>query len=349
VAGDGATVPSPRRAAALVLFALAFALSASPALAGPLDLDPSFGTGGFVTTGDAAGGRWAALHVFGDGSFLAAGEVGNDRVAVTRRTASGAPDTTFAADQPVPGTLAFGGGQGAIIARDLDVLPDGRILVAATAQTATGGTAPGIVVARLTADGHLDATFGSGGIATVTTAAGGVTLGHMARQPSGAIVLAGTHPVTSPAGILARLTPDGAVDGTFGSAGQSRVLIGGAATRLDDVAVDAAGRLVVTGWRAIGGASAKGRLVVARFAAADGAADTTYGTAGSCWPPTAARPSPRRSPPPAPTTASASRASCPRARPTRPSARRAAARPPRTPARRTSPTSRTSPSRPTAA
>jgi uncharacterized delta-60 repeat protein len=100
----------------------------------------------------------------------------------------------------------------------------------------------------------------------------------MARQASGAIVLAGTHPTTSPAGVLARLTADGAPDGTFGSAGQWRVLLGGAATRLDDVAVDTSDRLVVTGWRAIGGASAKGQLAVARFAAADGALDTTYGS-----------------------------------------------------------------------
>jgi uncharacterized delta-60 repeat protein len=275
-------VPSPRRAAARVpLLAAAvlvlFALAVSPALAGPLDLDPSFGTGGAVTTGGAQGGRWAALHVFADGSFLAAGAVGGDQLAVTRRTAGGAPDPSFAGDQPVPGTLAIGGGEGAIVARDLDVLPDGRILVAATAQTLTGGTTPGIVVARLTADGHLDATFGDDGIASVTTAAGGVRLGHMTRQSTGAIVLAGTHPATSNAGILARLTADGQVDGTFGGAsGQVRILLGGAATRLDDVAADASDRLVVTGWRTTGAAN-KGQLAVARFTAA-GVLDTTYGS-----------------------------------------------------------------------
>jgi uncharacterized delta-60 repeat protein len=273
-------VPSPRRAASsvplLAALLLALALFARPALAGPLDLDPSFGTGGAVSTGSAQGGRWAALHVFGDGSLLAAGQVGGDQIAVTRRTATGAPDPSFAADQPVPGTLAIGGGEGAIAARDLDVLPDGRILVAATAQTLTGGTAPGIVVARLTADGHLDPTFGDDGIAAVTTAAGGVRLGHMTRQSTGAIVLAGTHPTTSNAGILARLTADGIVDTTFGSAGQVRILLGGAATRLNDVAADGADRLVVTGWRTTG-ASNKGQLAAARFSA-DGVLDTTYGS-----------------------------------------------------------------------
>jgi uncharacterized delta-60 repeat protein len=272
-------VPSLPRAVATVLLAATATLlaTAATALAGPLDLDPTFGSGGAVTTGGTQGGRWAALHPFADGTFLAAGEVGNDRLAVTRRTATGAPDPTFAADQPVPGTLAIGGGQGTLTTTDMLVLPDGRILVAATALLGTGGTSPGIVVARLTADGHLDPGFGSGGMTTVTTAAGGVTLGHLARQSTGAIVLAGTHPITSNAGILARLTADGAVDASFGSAGQSRVLLGGASTRLDDVAVDGADRLVVTGWRTAG-ASNKGQLVVARHAAADGALDTTYGS-----------------------------------------------------------------------
>jgi uncharacterized delta-60 repeat protein len=159
------------------------------------------------------------------------------------------------------------------------VLGDGRILVAATALTATGGVSPGIVVARLTANGHLDGTFGSGGIATITTAAGGVTLGHMALQSTGAIVVVGTHPITSNAGVVARLTADGAGDGTFAGGGQIRVIVGGAATRLDDVGIDASDRLVITGWRATG-ASNKGQLVVTRYSAA-GVLDSTYGTGGT--------------------------------------------------------------------
>jgi uncharacterized delta-60 repeat protein len=277
-------MPSPRRALVTALLALAtLSATSATAAAGPIDLDPSFGptgSGGAITTGDAAGGRWAALHVYPDGSFLAAGEVGNDRTAVMKRTADGAPDTSFAADQPVPGTIAFGGGQGAVIPTDVLALADGRILVAATALNATAGTSPGIVVARLTADGHLDPSFGTAGIATVTTAAGGVRLGHMALQSTGAIILVGTHPITSSAGVVARLTANGATDGTFAGSGQIPVTIGGAATRLDDVAIDASDRLVLTGWRVTGGASIKGQLVLTRYSAA-GVLDSTYGTGGT--------------------------------------------------------------------
>jgi uncharacterized delta-60 repeat protein len=273
-------MPSLRRAVATVLLTLAsLGAVAATAHAGPLDPDPEFGTGGSVVTGGTHGGRWSALHTFADGSFLAAGEVGNDRVAVARFTASGALDPAFAAGRPVPGLIAFGGGQGAVIPGDLIVLGDGRILVAATALTGSGGIDPAIIVARLTADGQLDATFGTAGITTVTST-GGVSLGGMALQSSGAIVLAGAHATgASSAGVLARLTAAGAADTTFGgTTGQRRVLLGGAATRLNDLAVDAADRLLVTGWRATA-ASSRGQLAVARMAA-DGTTDATYGAAG---------------------------------------------------------------------
>jgi uncharacterized delta-60 repeat protein len=267
-------MPFLRRAAAILLLSLAVvAALAGTALAGPFDLDPAFGTGGIVTTGGAHGGRWTDLHVLPDGSFLAAGEVGNDRVAVGRFDAQGVPDPTFAAGQPVPGLIDFGGGLGAVTSGQLLVLGDGSILAAWTAGT---GSAAAMRVGRLTAAGALDTTFGASGIATVTTT-GGVALGGFARQSSGAIVLAGAHTFGGDAGVLARLTPGGATDTTFGGTpGQIRVLLGGAPTRLDDVAIDGSDRIVVTGRRATG-AAGLGQLVVARMTAG-GATDATYGT-----------------------------------------------------------------------
>jgi uncharacterized delta-60 repeat protein len=272
-------MPSPRSALPQLLALLLTALvtlaagGATVAQAGPLDLDPSFGSAGVVLTGNAQGGRWSAVHAFADGSFLAAGEVANDTLALTKRRADGTPDPAFGTG----GLVTFGGGQGSVVARSVLVLPDNRILVAATATAAS----PVIVVARLSAAGVLDGTFGTNGIATVTTSGGGVRLGHAAVQSDGRIVLVGTHPTTTDSGIIARLEPDGQNDAGFGSGGQSRVLLGGAATRLDDVAIDASDRIVVTGWRAAGGGpAAKGQLTVARYTAA-GTLDTSYGTGGT--------------------------------------------------------------------
>jgi uncharacterized delta-60 repeat protein len=273
-------MPALRRTLpALFITLVAFAATgAATALAGPLDLDPSFGTGGIVTTGDAHGGRWSALHANADGTFLAAGEVGNDQVAVARFSATGALDASFAADQPVPGILAFGGGQGAVTPKSLIVLADGHILVAATALTA-GGIEPGIIVARLTAAGHLDTGFGSGGVAVVTTSAGGVTLGHIALQSTGAIIVVGTHQITTNSGVLARLTAGGAADTSFAGGGQVRVLLGTSGVRLDDVAIDGSDRIVATGWRTTGSPT-KGQLAITRYSPG-GAIDLTYGTGAS--------------------------------------------------------------------
>jgi hypothetical protein len=97
-------MPSPRTALpslskllALLLCALTAlaAGGATAAQAGPLDLDPSFGSAGVVLTGAAQGGRWSAVHAFADGSFLAAGEVANDTLALTKRRADGTPDPAF--------------------------------------------------------------------------------------------------------------------------------------------------------------------------------------------------------------------------------------------------------------
>jgi uncharacterized delta-60 repeat protein len=277
-------MPSPRsslpKLRTLVATALAFlaalVLAPSAALAGPLDLDPSFGANGILLTSGVQGGRWSALHAFADGGFLAAGRADNDTIAVAKYTKDGVPDPAFGTN----GVTTLGGGLGSVTPKSLIVLADGRILVAATAEEAFSAQ-PGIVVGRLTPQGQLDPGFGTSGVATVLTAGGGVRLGHAAVQSDDKIVLVGTHPITSNSGVLARLTADGQPDTGFGTSGQSRVLLGGASTRLDDAAIDATDRIVATGWRALGGASSKGQLVVARFDAADGDVDTTYGTGGT--------------------------------------------------------------------
>ena len=256
-------------AAALVL-ALVLGV-AGQAAAAPLDLDPAFGAGGIVRSGAAQGGRWSAMAVLPDGRFLVAGQAGPDKGAVARYTAAGALDTSFAADQPVPGLVGFGGGSGGpVVPADLKLLPDGRILVAATSGPSTNSA---MLVERLTADGHVDTTFGTAGQAKVTTNGGSVA-GGLALQSTGAIVLAGRTGSGPDAGVVARFTSAGAADSGFGSSGVTRLALGGNATRIDDVAVDASDRVLVTGFRV----SDLGRrqLTVARLNA-NGVADITYG------------------------------------------------------------------------
>jgi len=96
-------------------------------------------------------------------------------------------------------------------AREVAVLPDGRILVAGTA-TIRGARRLG--VARLRPDGRLDPTFGSGGLALAGPA--GAQLEAMATAPGGEIVLAGSNPGRTRRWVLVmRLLPDGMPDPSF--------------------------------------------------------------------------------------------------------------------------------------
>ena len=92
-----------------------------------------------------------------DGRFLAAGRTPAGQAAVARFTAAGELDTTWAADQPVPGLLVVAA-QAGVTPAALVVLPDGKVLLGGT--TLAVDFTPSLVVARLTADGHLDPTFG---------------------------------------------------------------------------------------------------------------------------------------------------------------------------------------------
>ena len=126
-------------------------------------------------------GRATAVVVAPNGKLLIGGFSGPEggNIQVARLTPNGALDTTFATGGIA--TIDFGGDDfGEAMARQAD----GRIVV-------TGrSTAAGAVVARLNANGSLDAGFGTAGKATVDF--GVATFGlAVARAPNGRIVVAG--------------------------------------------------------------------------------------------------------------------------------------------------------------
>ena len=93
------------------------------------------------------------------------------------------------------------------------VLPNGKLLLAGFSGPEGGN----IQVARLNANGALDTTFGTGGIATVDF--GGDDFGlALARQANGRILVAGR---SSAAGaVVARLRATGALDPDFDGDGR---------------------------------------------------------------------------------------------------------------------------------
>jgi uncharacterized delta-60 repeat protein len=143
-------------------------------------LDPDFGSGGRVTL--PGGGSLSAVLVQPDRNIVVAGNAGaSTTMTVTRLKPDGSLDTTFGSGgtaSVVFGSLAnpLGGA-----ARQ----PDGRIVIAGYTQDGED-----VAVARLNANGSLDAGFGGAGKATVDF--GAATFGNaVALAPNGRIVVAG--------------------------------------------------------------------------------------------------------------------------------------------------------------
>jgi uncharacterized delta-60 repeat protein len=133
------------------------------------------------------------------------------------------------------------------------VQPDRNIVVAGNA----GGSAA-MTVTRLKPDGSLDATFGTGGTATVAFGSLANPLGGAVRQPDGKIVIAG-YTQDGEDVAVARLTTDGSPDATFGTGGKATVEFG-AATFGNAVALAPNGRIVVAGQKTGGDDFAVARL-----------------------------------------------------------------------------------------
>jgi uncharacterized delta-60 repeat protein len=143
-------------------------------------LDPDFGSGGRVTL--PGGGSLDAVLVQPDRNIIVAGNAnGSATMTVTRLKPDGSLDTTFGSGGTT--TVAFGS-----LANPLGGAarqPDGKIVIAGYTQDGED-----VAVARLNANGSLDAAFGAAGKATVDF--GAATFGFaVALAPNGRIVVAG--------------------------------------------------------------------------------------------------------------------------------------------------------------
>lgn len=235
-------------------------------------LDTTFGTGGKVLTavGTVGNATATAIAVQPDGRILVAGyadlgATGLDMV-VLRYLPTGSPDTTFGTNGRV--TLDFAGSGDRAFA--LLVQADGKIVIGGDANL--GSTASGLdfALARLNANGTLDAGFGTGG--KVTTAiksnAGGETIRALAVQ-----TVAGVDRLLAVGGdgdfIAARYTTAGALDAGFGTAGKINGLFNATIGHAAAVTLLPDGRAVLAGQ--INHQFAAVRLTTS------GALDTTFG------------------------------------------------------------------------
>lgn len=239
-------------------------------------LDPSFGSGGLVTTDFASGSDQARhLVVQSDGRIVAAGfartgtAFGPGDFALARYAADGTLDASFGTGGRV--TTSFGGDAAAFA---LVLQPDGKLVAA-------GEAVDDFALARYDANGGLDPGFGSGG--TVTTAFPGATPGSTAEalvlQPDGKLVAAGLKGLGIDLGAdfaLARYDGGGTLDGTFGSGGLVTTDFAGSYDEASGLVLQPDGKLVAAGRAFIATGS---EFASARYAA-DGTLDPSFGVGG---------------------------------------------------------------------
>jgi len=247
------------------LLALQLAV-AVPAQATAGTLDPSFGTGGKVTT-DFAGESEEALAVAvqDNGRIVAAGRVdeGNGSAlgdfALTRYRHDGTLDTGFGVGGKVK--LDFSGG-GDDVAGALVVQADGRLV-------AGGHASSDWALARFRHDGTLDSSFGVGG--KVSTPLGG-TIRGLALQADGKLVAAGNAGSDF---AVTRYNSDGSLDSGFGVGGTVTTAFGGFFNEAFGLVLQENGRIVAAG-EDFGATSV---FALARYRR-DGSLDPGFGVGG---------------------------------------------------------------------
>jgi uncharacterized delta-60 repeat protein len=249
------------------------------------DLDPTFGTGGMVTTDISRSTDIAnAVAVQTDGKLVVVGETyknndfSTEDFVVTRYNTDGTLDNTFGVRGRVrtdfPGLAA--------VPSSVVIQPDGKIVVA-------GGAFPlftflgNFELVRYNSNGSLDTSFGNGGIVTTTFPEGSYAF-DVALQADGKIVAAGTVFVDFNPGdqsdtdfALARYNSDGTPDATFGSGGQVSTDFVGMEDDAFSVLIQPDGKIVAVG-------SANSPATFYDFAAvrylSNGTIDTTFGVSG---------------------------------------------------------------------
>ena len=256
-------------------------------------LDQSFGNGGLVVTRSTQRSFVAnALGLQSDGRILVAGMVSDLattslQLAVARYQPDGSVDAGFGA-AGIAATPVGAAGAGATA---LALQPDGKVLVAGTAY-AHGPTADEFALARFTADGQLDQTFGGAGIVATHIDLNGAAVQAVVLQRDERILVSGTAFSNGPTDddfALVRYTADGRLDGSFGNGGIVTTDFGSgeadarpALDRVGGVAVGSNGRIVV-------GGSTRGdhqAFAVARYTP-DGSLDSSFGVGGKAQIPAA--------------------------------------------------------------
>jgi uncharacterized delta-60 repeat protein len=225
--------------------------------------DVTFGTGGLVTTTISNPGYPPDVAQQPDGKLL---------LAAQRTIARFAPDGSLDTSFGTGGTLTTPSQLAQV--EGITVLSDGKIAAVGEA-TFTTSINEGFAAARYNADGTLDTSFGSGGVATtfVGGSDGPSRVTGIAALPGGRILAIGSGSASEANGsgfALVSYGVNGGLDTTFGGSGTVIFYFMGMITAsANAVALQPDGKILVIG----------GVFDLARYLP-DGSLDTTFGAGG---------------------------------------------------------------------
>jgi uncharacterized delta-60 repeat protein len=236
-------------------------------------LDPSFGTGGeqLIPFSGQPPIDSFGMVVDGSGNTTVVADstaYGPTEIELARFTKSGSLDSSFGSGgfatlSPSSATTS----DGQAIALD----GNGELIVAGSVNHQPA-------VLKFHSNGSLDASFGSNGIALMTSLPANGVFTSVATSSGGAIIAGGEEIVPGmPHMVVGRYNADGTVDTTFGQSGSVSTDIGSTSSFGTSVITDSQGRIVV-----VGGAyylATNVDMAAARYNA-DGSLDTTFGSGG---------------------------------------------------------------------
>ncbi|WXB00258.1 hypothetical protein LZC95_39510 [Pendulispora brunnea] len=213
--------------------------------------DPTLGGNGIVFFGQ---NEYSKLAVQQDGKLIVTGTRDKEAV-VARLNVDGSFDTSFGSngqmhfDAP---QLEYGTSGSYTRIADIAVQPDGKVLVAGHLSSATSLYSYDALVARVTVNGRLDASFGENGIVATDIAGGTDEARSIALQKDGRIVVSGSATVQEPgdAGarvrktVVLRYRRNGSLDMSWNCSGYALYDAGTHA----DSAIDRSGRILLGGY-----------------------------------------------------------------------------------------------------
>lgn len=225
--------------------------------------DTTFGTNGLTVTDFGGNDILRAVTAGASNTIIAAGysiDANNyGHFAVSRYTADGLPDTTFDTD----GKVTTNVGAGAFV-YDVSVQNDGKIVV-------VGDSALDMTVVRYNADGSLDTSFDSDGIAHLNFATTDGYATSVLVQPDNKILVGGG---VDDQFAVVRLNADGTPDSTFGAGGVA-IIPFTTSSAVSDLILQADGKII-----AGGGTYGAGNSFALVRMNADGTPDSAFNSTG---------------------------------------------------------------------